>query len=271
MNLEKTFDNMVKFYNDQAPKYFKINIKFPIFDDHKNVTNALNFDMHKHILLIGPHSIGKTESVKHFCLTQSLKDVLTIYIDLNTLNIGGAAADSEFNSTLLHNIVRDKLIENYEGKDITSLNREVFLTQEVSIKLFEYLKTRNVYFIFDNYNHKRDAELVMNHSLPNIVNNSNWRSLVVSDNNEVYRTSLENNLEVKYVNFVQTRTYKNYLVEKLNSFVKKRVEFSNLELFDEENINNLFKNFYYFSYEDLFRYLEANNSIESKKKKYKII
>ena len=65
------------------------------------------------------------------------------------------------------------------------------------------------------------------------------------------------------MNFIQTRTFKNYLVEKINTYAKKRVDYSNLELFSEENINSLFKHFYYFSYDDLFKYIEANNSVQS--------
>jgi hypothetical protein len=254
INYDKLFDNIVKFYNDEAPKLFKINIKFPIYDDHKNVTNLLNFDAYKHIVLIGPHSIGKSESVKHFCLSQALKDVLSIYIDLNTI---GEVQNFK-------NIVRNKLVENYKGNDISLINIDKITTDLTSHELFEFLKSKNVYFVFDNYNHERDHQKVFDHSIPSITNNSNWKSLIVSSNNEIYENATKNNLEVKYVNFIQTRTFKNYLVEKLNTFVKKRVDYSNLELFSEENINTLFKHFYYFSYDDLFRFIEANNSIQSK-------
>lgn len=256
INYDKLFDNLIKFYNDEAPKLFKINIKFPIFDDHKNVTNLLNFDAYKHIVLIGPQSIGKSESVKHFCLSQALKDVLAIYIDLNTV---GELQDFK-------NIIIKKLVENYKGNDISLFNTcmdKIIFSQMNSYQLFEFLKSKNMYFVFDNYNHERDQERVFLYSIPNITNISNWKSLIVSSNNQIYENATKNNLEVKYVNFIQTRTFKNYLVEKINTYAKKRVDYSNLELFSEENINCLFKHFYYFSYDDLFRYIEANNSVQS--------
>lgn len=256
INNEKLFANLVEKYNDEAPSNFKINVKYPIFDEHSNVGNSIKYELYKHIVLIGPASIGKTESVKHFCLSQCLKDLLTIYVDLNSID-----QNTGFS---IEAVVRDILVKNYNGSEISNLNENLIHNKKFAHQLFEYLKNNEVCFVFDNYEHERDNKRILQLSIPNITQNPNWKSLIVSNNNEILQNALENHLEVQYVNFLQTKTFKNYLFEKLNSYSKKRVEYSNLELFTENNLNNIFKQFYFFSFNDVFNYLESNNSIESK-------
>jgi hypothetical protein len=256
-NYEKVSENLFKSYNDNAAKLFKIDVAFPIFDDHKSVINTINFDEYNHIVLIGPKAIGKTESVKHFCLSQCLKDNLALYVDLNN-------TEAVNDITQFQRLVRNKLIENYTGKDITIANASIVNSDEFAKKLVEYLKTKRVYFVFDNYNSERDHSKLFNIAISSIKENRGWKSLVISDNNEITKTAISNNLTVKYINFIQTRSFKNYLVEKLNTYCKKRVEYSNLDLFTEENMSSLYKNFYYFSFKDLNDYLRGNSSIESK-------
>lgn len=255
-NYEKVFENLYKNYNDTASKLFKIDVAFPIYDDHKNVTNSINFDEYNHIVLIGPQSMGKTESVKHFCLSQCLKDNLALYIDLNNSeNIDDVAG--------LENLIRNKLIEHYTGKDISDVNYSIVQSDEFSRKLYAYLKNKRVYFVFDNYNSNRDNAKIFNIAIPSIIEKRGWKSLIMSDDNDIVKNAISHNLTVKYINFIQTRSYKNYLVEKLNTYCKKRIEYSNLELFTEDNMNILYKNFYFVSFKDLADYLHGNNSIES--------
>jgi hypothetical protein len=263
-NYEKVFENLCKNYNDNASKLFKIDVSFPIFDDHKNVTNSINFDEHSHIVLIGPRALGKTESVKHFCLSQCLKDNLALYIDLNT-------SESIDDVAKLERLVRNKLIENYTGKEISHVNASIVQSDEFARKLNEYLRSKRVFFVFDNYNMDRDKTKIFNIAIPSITEKRGWKSLIISDNNEIVKNAITHNLTVKYLNFIQTRSYKNYLVEKLNTYCKKRVEYSNLELFTEDNMNLLFKNFYFFSFKDLADYLDGNNSIKSKLYFYSLI
>ena len=256
-NYEKVSENLFKSYNDNAAKLFKIDVAFPIFDDHKSVINTINFDEYNHMVLIGPKAIGKTESVKHFCLSQCLKDNLALYVDLNN-------TEAVNDITQFQRMVRNKLIENYTGKDLTSANASIVNSDEFAKKLVEYLKTKRVYFVFDNYNSERDHSKLFDIAIGSIKEIRGWKSLVISDNNEITKSAISNNLTVKYINFIQTRSFKNYLVEKLNTYCKKRVEYSNLDLFTEENMNSLYKNFYYFSFKDLNDYLHGNSSIESK-------
>jgi hypothetical protein len=126
----------------------KINIKFPIYDDHKNITNLLNFDLFKNLVIIGPQSSGKTESIKHFCLSQAMKDVLTVYIDLNQMTEKDFAL-----------IVNSCLLENYKGDEINFSNVKNFYSAENAQKLIDFMKSKNVYFVFDNYNTSEEEEV----------------------------------------------------------------------------------------------------------------
>jgi len=255
-NYEKVFETLYKNYNDIAAKSFKIDVAFPIYDDHKNVTNSINYDEYNHIVLIGPKASGKTESVKHFCLSQCLKDNLALYIDLN--NSEGINDVVQF-----ERLIRNKLVESYEGKEISFVNSSIVQSDEFARKLCEYLKSKRVYLVFDNYDSERDNAKIFNIAIPSILDKRGWKSLTISDSNEITKNAISHNLTVKYINFIQTRSFKNYLVDKLNTYCKKRVEYSNLELFTEENMNLLYKNFYFFSFKDLADYLHGNNSISS--------
>ncbi len=251
INYNKTFDMLIKNYNDNGSTSYKIKIKYPILDDHKNVTNFITFDTNRHIVLIGPNSMGKTESVKHYCLRQSLKDIFTVYIDLNSVCGGGENFD-------IKELVKAALLEKYKNNELSFMMND----ENVTFRLFDYLSNRNMCVVFDNYNHSRDEKRVMNSSVPFMKSNINWKSLIVASDNELLEKAVESKLEVRYLNFVQTKAFKSYLVEKLNSYCKKKVEFSNLELFNDDNIMSLYKNFYYFSFDDLFGHLDLNSSVE---------
>jgi hypothetical protein len=252
INKDRIYENLIKNFNDEIINRMKIHIKYPIHDDHKNFTNLLNFDLHKNIVIIGPKSTGKSESAKHFCLTKGMKDVLSVYIDLNIIS------EKEF-ALIINSILFEYYNESFWHKSKSNL-----LSLDNAQNLISFLKKKNVYFVFDNYIQERDYNRVFYSSMPNILSNLNWNSIIISDNNQVYETALERNIEIKYVDFNQTRTFKNYLFEKINSFAKKKVDYSNLEHFNEENIALLYKSLYYFSFQDLFNYIESNDTIKSK-------
>lgn len=246
VNYDNLIEKAIREYTDSASEIFKLNKKFPINDDHKNITNSINFDQFNNLVLIGPSGIGKSESVKHFCFTQNQKDVVTFYIDLN----------SEKTHNNLHELITSKIL-SFSKNEISN-------TDAFSKHLINHLNSKQVLFVFDNFNFNRDNQIYFEKFNQNIKNNTIWKSIVITNNNNIYEKSVRNNLGIKYINFTQTRNFKNYLLEKINIFTKKRTEFSNLETFKEENLNSIYKNLFYFSYNDMISYLASNSNVESK-------
>jgi hypothetical protein len=250
---EAIIERMIKNYLEFSPQFFKTNKVIPIFDDHKNITNSINFDLSSNLVLIGPEAMGKTESINYFCLSQNQKDSLTIYINLDKIGLRHS----------FQKVVSTTLSKNSEI--VNSENIEFLHSEEFCSKLLDILSTRSqVTFIFDNYRNSRDENFIFEKALPAIRNVKAFKSVTLANNNEIYKKAKFNNVQVKYLNFSSTRAFKNFLVEKINSYLKKRIEFSNVELFNEENLKSLFEQEYFFSFDDLQKYISKNNSLQCK-------
>jgi hypothetical protein len=240
INYDTYFEKMLKEYYDICPNKYKLDKEYPLFTGSDYIANIVNFVGYTNIAILGPKGVGKTQAMHNYCMKGWNKDNLVIYIDLN--NIG----NNNLKKIIVDTIVLDDRFK--KGEKFYNI-------------IYNKIKEKEAIIVFDNYNHKRDETLVFdNHDYIN--SNTKWKSIIVSENNEMYERAINSNIEVKYVQHIQSNTYKNFLYDKISNYCRKKTQYTNLELFTSDNINTLFDSFAFFSFEDLEMYLKLNNTIK---------
>jgi hypothetical protein len=246
VNYDHFFENMLKNYYDNSPERYKLETDLPVYNDSEYIGSIVNFVGAGNLILIGASGIGKSEAMRSFCTKQWNKDNLYIYFDLNTRPHSG------------DNCRFDKLVIKALGDGYNKLDRsDIFYTT-----LFEKLKDKEAVFVFDNYKHERDECFLFN-NIEFFKNNKNWKSITVADNNDIYQQGITNDMGIKYISFSQSGNFKSYLFDKISNYCRKKVKYTNLELFTSDNLNGIYDNLAYFSYGDLQKYLEFNSTIRS--------
>ncbi len=163
--------DVVKFYRENGEKLFKSDTLLPIFVDHKNISNLIVNG--KQFLLIGPKGIGKTYSIKHFCMLESQKDSIVIYKDLN--NVDRIENIYEF---ICSSIVQFYIKEN---------------KSEVNLKfkeILELIKGRKAYFVLDHFS--TNPKMINTYrKVIEVLRSYNFNIIVISDNNKHTDFALE--------------------------------------------------------------------------------
>jgi hypothetical protein len=246
INYDSYFENMLKNYYDTSPDRYKLELDYPAYNDSEYISSIINFIGFNNIVLIGPKGTGKTEAIKSYCTKNWNRDNLLVYIDLNTINHSGERSFDK--------VVIDKpnagLGEKIQRRDIYYK------------VIFEKLKSKDAVFVFDNYDHQRDKDFLFN-NLEYFKTSKNWKSITISDNNNIYPDAAVNDMGIKYVSFTQGNNFKSYLYDKISNYARKKTKFSNTELFTFDNLGQIYDNFAYFSFADLQNYLELNSSLKS--------
>jgi hypothetical protein len=162
---------VVKFYRENGEKLFKSDTFLPVFLDHKNISNLIVNG--KEFMLVGPKGIGKTYSIKHFCMLEAHKDSIVIYKDLNNV------------STIenIYEFICSDLVQFYRKENKT----------EVELKYKEVLdliKGRKAFFVLDHFstNHKM---LNSYRKVIEVLRSYNFNIILISDNNKHTDLALE--------------------------------------------------------------------------------
>lgn len=156
--------DLIKYYRDHSDKVFKFNGNLPIFYDHKNLTNLIVNG--KYFFLIGPKGIGKTYSIKHFCLLEAQKESIVIYKDLSSVD----RIDN------IYEFICGKLISFYKREN----NRNVNLKTE---EILEELKGRKVFFVMDHFL-SNPKNLNSIRKVIDVLKAYNFNIILVSDSNK---------------------------------------------------------------------------------------
>jgi len=67
------------------------------------------------------------------------------------------------------------------------------------------------------------------------------------------------------MSLTHTKAFETYLVEQINSFCKKKIEYSNFEPFSDSTTNKFEQYFGLLKFSNLFEYIESNSKVEGNK------
>jgi hypothetical protein len=163
--------DVIKFYRENPDKLFKAESILPAYYDHKNITNLISNG--KLFMLIGPKGIGKTYSVKHFCLLEGQKDSIVVYKDLNLIE----KIDN------IYEFICSNTIEFYKNQK----NVEVDLNFN---EILEEFKDRKVFFVLDHFmNNPKLFNSIK--KVIDVLKSYNVNIILLADNNKYTEFALE--------------------------------------------------------------------------------
>ncbi len=174
INKKVDVKDVVKFYRENGEKLFKSETILPIFFDHKNISNLIVNG--KQFLLIGPKGMGKTYSIKHFCLLESQKDSIVIYKDLNNVDRIENIYEFICSSIVQFYIKENKIDVNLKFKEI-----------------LELLKGRKAFFVFDHFS-TNPRTINTYRKVIEVLRSYNFNIILVSDNNKHTDFALEGSI-----------------------------------------------------------------------------
>ena len=166
--------DVIKYYRDNPEKVFKYESNLPFFYDHKNITNLIVNG--KYFLLIGPKGIGKSFSIKNFCILEAQKDSIVIYKDLNEVN----SIDN------IYEFICSNLIDVFKAEN--NLKVDVSFSE-----LLDELKGRKVFFIMDHFlNNQKHLNSLR--KVIDVLKFYNINIILLSESNKNADLALEGNL-----------------------------------------------------------------------------
>lgn len=167
-NQEPTFVKKNIFLNlrSKTLNSLKYETILPFFEDHSNITNVLSEGFSR-IALIGEKGIGKSLSVKNYCILESQQDdTLVLYFDLAKDNIPLGVSFQ-------------KLISSMSDIKLSENNWNSFIS---------YLAEMRVLIVLDNYSYSA-KELVT--SAIDFSKRINSKMLIIGNNNEFSQQALD--------------------------------------------------------------------------------
>jgi len=176
----KVAEKIVNNYFDNIKFMFKLNIKFPIFNDHRNLTNSIFFNNNNMLIIIGPSGVGKTESIKNYCFKDSQNGKFLIYIDLK--------CEKYFNKDIKQ-ILDEKLIEEVKQNTWLSHQMNNVGVSNLLNDVVACLVDKDVTIILDHYMDERDNKLVFSNL--SFFKNLNMNVMILANNNEVLSNAIK--------------------------------------------------------------------------------
>jgi hypothetical protein len=174
----KTIDTneLILVYQNNCPNRFSYESSIPIFDNHSNITNAIN--NYPKLFLIGESGIGKTLSIKNFSIILSQnKENVVLYYDLNKENY-------DINESF-ENFILSPILENLSINPITS---------NVFNDILQSLRNYKVTIILDNFS-AHSKHLLLKTS--DFVEKINARIITVAKDNEFIELALNSKFIIK--------------------------------------------------------------------------
>lgn len=167
--------DVVKYYRENGEKLFKADMILPAFFDHKNISNLILNG--KEFLLIGAKGIGKSYSIKHFCLIESQKDSIVIYKDLNKVD--------RINN--IYEFICSSIVEFYKNEN--KVDFEIKLQE-----ILEETRGRKAFFVLDNFS--SNPELINTYrKIIDVLRSFNFTIILLSDDNSNTELALESNIK----------------------------------------------------------------------------
>lgn len=236
------------------------NVTLPLFEKLTIPTTLGNTAQvnNKNLILIGNRGIGKSESLKNYTLKELEKDNLVIYVDLRK----GYKWDSILSEEDLIKEVLLKSTPKIETlKKISGLNEA-----QHSILAREFLSLiegKSVQIVFDNFEVDEDFKLL---TLIQQLNYKNIKTIIASNTLAKLQYALLNtnfnNYQIRQLS-INESNFKKYLIDKVNKYVKIKLEKVTCDKFDQYNFT-LFKevvgtiNFY-----QIYDYIDSNTTIKN--------
>jgi len=173
---------VVNNYFDNLKYLFKLNIKFPIFNDHRNLTNSILFNDNNMLVIIGPYGVGKTESIKNYCFRESQNGRFLIYIDLKS---------EKYRNKGIQQILSDRLVEEVKPDSWLSFQLNTVMlrlgyslnTDTFYNEIMKCLNDKDVTIILDNYTDEQDNQLVFSNL--QFFKNHNLNVMILCSSNEI--------------------------------------------------------------------------------------
>ena len=184
----KIAEKIVNNYFDNLKHHFKLNIKFPIFNDHRNLTNLIFFNESNSeniLCILGPSGIGKTESIKNYCFRETQNGKFIIYIDFKKWD---NQSISEIISSILLSSVKPKTWLSYMLKNIVDESTGVWGKEKLATEILNSLADKDVTLIFDHYSDEKNNKIVFDNI--NLFKSLNFNVLIMASNNEILPSAI---------------------------------------------------------------------------------
>jgi hypothetical protein len=174
LNKKVEAGEVLKFYRENSEAIFQQDTLLPTFLDHKNITNLIVNGTS--FLLIGPKGIGKSYSIKHFCLLEAQKKHVVIYKDLNSVQ----------NIENFHDFITSNLTNFFRKSN----GADSIINEK---KLFDEMKSKKIIVVLDNFSIQSQF-LNRLKNITDILKSNNITVVLVSDSSEAIDFGLQGKL-----------------------------------------------------------------------------
>jgi hypothetical protein len=211
----------------------------------------------KNLILIGKRGIGKSVSLIDYCLKESGKGNIVIYADLRK---GYDWSKINSDEDLLREIIIKATPDINVVKKLAKLNHA---DMNIITKEFLHLiENQNVQIVFDNFNYEEDKKLLQ---LTHYFNLKNFKTIISSNcslklHNGILNSNFSN-YKIKYLEINEVN-FKKYLVDKVNKYIKLKLEKVGADKFDSYNTMVLRDTIGSFDFFHLNEYIDSNTSIK---------
>jgi hypothetical protein len=263
-NAEKSNSRLVtklvdSFLNPELLEHQLSLINLPLFERIQIPTSfgSTATIQNKNLILIGKRGIGKSVSLIDYCLKESSKGNIVIYADLRK---GYDWSKINSDEDLLREIIIKATPNINIVKKLAKLSHQ---DMNVITKEFLHLiENQNIQIVFDNFNYEEDHKLLQ---LTHYFNLKNFKTIIASNCSLKLHFGILNsnfsNYKIKYLE-INEINFKKYLVDKVNKYMKLKLEKVGADKFDAYNIMVLKDLIGSFDFFHLNEYIDSNTSIK---------